>query len=84
MERLQPVSLATDCDYGFIHVPLVVRARSITTDALGKMRAKLVHPKPHCLAADDNPAFRQKVLTSDVLKADRWYAQTAQAITSQG
>lgn len=51
-----------DRDHNLIHVPLVVRARSIATDTTGEMRTEPVDPQAHCFAADNHAALHQKIL----------------------
>jgi hypothetical protein len=57
----QPVPLATDRDYDFIHVPLVVRAWSIPADAICKMSTKAIGPQPDRLPADNDAPRSQQV-----------------------
>jgi hypothetical protein len=57
----QPVPLATDRDYDFIHVPLVVRSRSIPADAICKVATKTIDPQPDRFPADNNAPCCQQV-----------------------
>jgi hypothetical protein len=63
---------AIDRDYNLIHMPLVVRARSIASDTSGKMRTEPVDPNADCFTADDHAALRQEILDISVLNAKRW------------
>ena len=58
----QPMFLATNCDHYFVHVPLDVWSRAISTDAICEMLAKPIDPKPDCFAADNHAPLRQQVL----------------------
>ncbi len=58
----QPVPLATDRDYDFIHVPLVVRSRSIPADAICKVLTKAIDPQSDRFPADNNTPRSQQVL----------------------
>jgi hypothetical protein len=66
---LQPVLLATDRDHDFVHVPLVVRSRSIPPDAICKMRAKTINSKPGCFPAYNHATLGEKIL--DICRAQR-------------
>ena len=57
----QPVLLATDRDHDFVHVPLVVRSRSIPPDAICKMATKTIGPKPDRFPTDNYTPCSQQV-----------------------
>ncbi len=58
----QPMFLATDCDHDFVYVPLVVRSRAISTDAICEMATKAVYPQPDCFTAYNYAPFGQQIL----------------------
>ena len=65
----QPVLHAIDRDYNFVHVPLVVRTRSVPPDTSSKMRTEPVDPKADGFAADNDATFRQQIL--NICRAQR-------------
>lgn len=50
----QPVLLDTDRDHGFVHAPLVVRSRSIPSEAIREMWTKTIGPQPDRVPADNH------------------------------
>lgn len=60
----EPMFLAADCYRDFVHVPLVVRSRAISTDVIREMATKPVNPKPDCFTADICAPFDQQILNA--------------------
>ncbi|APG49422.1 hypothetical protein PhaeoP97_04072 (plasmid) [Phaeobacter porticola] len=65
----QPVLTATDQDHRLVHVPLVVRRRSITANAISKVLTEVIYPQPNCFADDDHAPRSQQIF--DVSCAQR-------------
>jgi len=54
--------LATDCDHNYVHVPLFVRSRAISTDAICESTTKEVYPQPECFTAYSCAPFGEQIL----------------------
>jgi len=60
---------AVDRNHNLIKMPLVVRPRSVTSNAGGKMRTKMIDPEPNCFSADNHATFGKQIL--DISRAQR-------------
>jgi hypothetical protein len=59
----QPMLFATDRYNDFVHVPLVVRSRSIPTNAICEVSAKAIDPKPDHFSTDNHTPRRQQIFS---------------------
>ena len=57
----QPMFLVTDRDHNFVHVPLVVRQRTIPSNAICEVSAKAIDPQPDRFPADNHTPSCQQV-----------------------
>ena len=78
----EPVLLASDGDHDLVELPFVGRSGSVSTNAGGDLRSEPLAAYPDALIRDDNAPLGQQIL--DILRAYRWYAQTAVEMMGRG
>lgn len=59
----QPMLFATNRYNDFVHVPVVVRLRSIPTNAICEVSAKAIDPKPDHFSTDNHTPRRRQIFS---------------------
>ena len=77
MARHNQCVFATHFDDNFIQMPLVIRSRAVSANALSGVLTKAVDPQSHGLAVDNDTSLRQQLFNirrtqgETVIRSDR-------------